>query len=60
MPPIDDMDTAEAVAKVRYENYEWSGCDGSRWERLPIEVQRRLISEAAEWVACVRVAASPV
>lgn len=54
MPPIEDMETAEAVAKVRYDAYEWSGCDGSRWERVPAEAQRRMIREAAEWIACVR------
>lgn len=54
MPPIDDMDTAAAVAKVRYDTYEWSGCDGARWERVPAEAQRRVVREAAEWIACVR------
>ena len=56
MSPIDDMDTAEAVAKVRYHDYEWSGCDGSRWERLPVDVQKRFVREAAEWIACIRAA----
>ena len=54
MPPIEDMDTAEAVAKAHYESYKWSGCDGSRWEVLPAVVQKRLVREAAEWIACVR------
>ena len=54
MPPIDDMETAEAVAKVHYDAYEWSGCEGSRWNRLPAEARRRFTREAAEWVACIR------
>lgn len=54
MPPIDDMETAEAVAKAHYDAYEWSGCDGSRWEHVPAEAQKRLVREAAEWVACIR------
>lgn len=56
LPAIEDMETAEAVAKIRYDNYEWSGCAGSRWEALPAEVRRRLASEAAEWLSCIRAA----
>jgi hypothetical protein len=54
MPPIEDMDTAEAAAKVHYDSYEWSGCDGSRWERLPSQEQYWRVREAAEWIACIR------
>lgn len=58
MPPIDDMETAEAVAKTYYNAYRWSGCDGARWERVPADAQKRMIREAAEWIACVRLASS--
>lgn len=56
MPSIQDTNLAEAVAKVHYDSYEWSGCNGSGWESLPAGAQRQLIREAAEWVACVSAA----
>lgn len=59
MPPIEDMDTAEAVAKTHYDAYEWSGCDGSRWDRVPETTRKRLVREAAEWIACVRQSTVP-
>lgn len=36
---------AEQLAEDRYTGYEWGGCNGSRWERLPESVQRRLIDQ---------------
>ncbi|MBB3752654.1 hypothetical protein FHT44_005166 [Mycolicibacterium sp. BK634] len=54
MPPIDDMETAEAVARVHYDAYEWSGCNGSRWERVPADARKALVRTAAEWIACMR------
>ena len=36
---------AEQLAEDRYTGFEWSGCDGSRWERLPDLVRRRLIEQ---------------
>lgn len=56
MAAIEDMDTARAVAKVHYDSYEWSGCRGARWDQLPWDAQERLAREAAEWIACIRVA----
>lgn len=54
LPPIDDMDTAEAAAKVHYDAHECSGRDGSRWELLPSQEQWWRVREAAEWIACIR------
>lgn len=45
------MSIAEDMARVHYEAYEWSGCNGSRWDAMPDEVRQRLTLEADRWRA---------
>jgi hypothetical protein len=43
------------VAEAYYHAYEWSGCEGSRWERLPEEAQLIWIRQADRWVDVLRI-----
>lgn len=49
-----DMRLAAKVAVARYTAFEWSGCEGSRWDRLPGDVQNRLVREARDWLFVLR------
>jgi hypothetical protein len=31
----------EALAEAHYNAVEWSGCEGSKWERVPVGLRRR-------------------
>lgn len=46
-----DREIAVALARAHYEAFEWSGCDGSAWHRLPQEARERFIRGADEWRA---------
>ncbi|QXO12879.1 hypothetical protein SEA_LATRETIUM_79 [Mycobacterium phage Latretium] len=48
---------ATKVARAYYEGFEWSGCDGSRWERLPEEAQFIWVRMARHWLFAAAVLA---
>jgi hypothetical protein len=43
----------EKVARVYYEAFEWSGCNGSRWDKLTDEYKQQVLRKADDWLCSV-------